>query len=78
MKTSPLLQKLSVTISLVILALGFSLIGLTSVLHSQSSGNALEFGNTICALGGWVGVAAGGSFFVAALLYLQRSFRLIA
>ena len=73
MKTSQRLQKISAGISLVILALGFSLIGLTSILRQQRPGDALEFNAPICAIGGWAGLAAGSIFFVAAFLYWRRS-----
>jgi hypothetical protein len=78
MKTSPRLQKISAALSLVILALGFSLIGLLSVFHQQTSGDAFELSSAICALGGWAGVAAGSVFFVAALLYLRRPYLVVA
>jgi hypothetical protein len=71
MKTSPRLQKISTGLSLVILALGFSLMGFLSVNHQVSSGDDLS--TAICALGGWAGVAAGSVFFVAAFFYCRRS-----
>jgi len=72
MKTTQHLQKISTGISLVVLALGFSLIGLTSVLHPLHSGDAPDFNGTSCALGGTAGLAAGTIFFVAAFLYWRR------
>jgi hypothetical protein len=71
MKTSPRLQKISTGLSLVTLALGFSLMGLVSVNHQVSSGDDLS--TAICALGGWAGVAAGSVFFVTAFFYCRRS-----
>jgi hypothetical protein len=71
--TTQHLQKISTGISLVVLAVGFSLIGLTSVLHPLCSGDAPDFNGTSCALGGTAGLVAGTIFLVAALLYWRRS-----
>jgi hypothetical protein len=65
-------QKISTGLSLVVLAVGFSLIGLTSVLHPLCSVDGPDFNRTSCALGGTAGLAAGTIFFVAALLYWRR------
>jgi hypothetical protein len=72
MSTTRHFQKISTGISLVVLAVGFSLIGLTSVLHPLCSVDAPDFNGTGCALGGTAGLAAGIIFFVAALLSWRR------
>jgi len=78
MNTTQHLQKISAGISLLVLAVGFSLIGLTSVLHPLCSGDAPDFNGTSCALGGTAGLAAGTIFFVAAFLYWRRRYELPA
>jgi hypothetical protein len=65
-------QKISAGISLVILALGFSLIGLLSLIHGPLSGDSLTFSATSCVIGGWAGLAAGSIFFGAAFVYWRH------
>ena|SRR5271166_5841084 len=56
-------QKVSAGISLVILALGFSLIGFLSLTHGALAGDSLAFSATSCVVGGWAGLGAGSIFF---------------
>ncbi len=66
------IQKISAGISLVILALGFSLIGLLSLTHGPLAGDAPAFSSTSCVLGAWAGLGAGSIFFGAAFVYWRR------
>src|SRR5271165_1652129 len=63
------IQKISAGISLVILALGFSLIGFLSLAHGPLAGDSLAFSATSCVVGGWAGLGAGSIFFGAAFVY---------
>lgn len=65
-------QRVSAGISLVILALGFSLIGLLSLTHGPLAGDALAFSATSCVVGGWASLAAGSVFLWAAFVYWRR------
>jgi hypothetical protein len=65
-------QKISAGISLVILALGFSLIGLLSLMHGPLAGDSFAFGTISCIVGGWAGLGAGTIFFCAAFVYWRR------
>ena len=65
-------QKISAGISLVILALGFSLIGLLSLTHGPLAGDSLASSATSCVLGGWAGLAAGSIFLGSAFVYWRR------
>ncbi len=65
-------QKISAGISLVILALGFSLIGLLSLTRGPLVGDSLAFSPTSCVIGGWAGLAAGSIFLGAAFVYWRR------
>jgi hypothetical protein len=62
-------RKISVGISLVTLALGFSLIGLLSVIHHPLAGESLKISATISALGGVAGLAIGSIFSVSGVVY---------
>jgi hypothetical protein len=66
------LQKISASISLVILALGFSSIGLLSLTHGPLESESLAFSEASCAVGGWAGLAAGSIFLGAAFVYWRR------
>ena len=66
------IQKISAGISLVILGLGFSLIGLLSLVHAPLTGDSLAFSANSCVLGGWAGLTAGSIFFGAAVVYWRR------
>ena len=73
MKTSQQIQKISTGISLMILALGFTLMGFMAILHQPLSTEALEVGSTMCSLiGGCAGMATGSIFSFAALVYCRR------
>jgi hypothetical protein len=65
-------QKISAGISLIILALGFSLIGFMSLVHGPLAGDSLAFSANSCVIGGWAGLAAGSIFFGAAFVYWRR------
>jgi hypothetical protein len=71
-QASRLVQKISAGISLVILALGFSLIGLLSLTHGPLAGDSLASSATSCVLGGWAGLAAGSIFLGSAFVYWRR------
>jgi hypothetical protein len=62
-------QRVSTGISLLILALGFSLIGLLSLTHGPLAGDSLAFSATSCVVGGWASLAAGSIFLWAAFVY---------
>ena len=63
------LQKISAGISLVILAQGFSLIGLLSLTHGPIAGHSLAFSAISRVIGGWAGLGAGSIFFGAGFVY---------
>jgi hypothetical protein len=65
-------QKISTGLSLVILAIGFSAIGLLSLIHGPFSGDSLDLSATSCTIGGFAGLAAGSIFICAALVYWRR------
>ena len=65
-------QKVSAGISLVILALGFSLIGFLSLTHGPLAGDSLAFSATSCVVGGWAGLGAGSIFFGTAFVYWRH------
>ena len=65
-------RKISAGISLVILALGFSLIGLLSLTHGSLAGDALAFSAISRAVGGWAGLGTGSIFFGAAFVYWRH------
>jgi hypothetical protein len=72
MKTSQAFRKTSVGISLFILALGFSSIGLMSLIHQTLSGDSLAFSGLSCVIGGWASIAVASVFIFAALLHVRR------
>jgi hypothetical protein len=72
MKTSQAFQKISARISLFILALGFSSIGLMSLIHQPLSGESLAFSGLSCVIGGWASITVASVFIFAALLHLRR------
>jgi hypothetical protein len=72
MKTSQAFEKISVEVSLLTLALGFSSIGLMSLIHQPLSGDSLAFSGLSCAIGGWASIAVASVFIFAALRHLRR------
>ncbi|MBV8176395.1 MAG: hypothetical protein JO151_17785 [Verrucomicrobia bacterium] len=72
MNTPQYFQKISAGVSLVILAIGFSAIGLLSLIHGPFSGDSLDSSATSCTIGGFAGLTAGRIFFCSALLYWRR------
>ena len=65
-------RRISAGISLVILALGFSLIGLLSLTHGPLAGDSHASSATSCVIGGWAGLAAGSIFLGSAFVYWRR------
>ena len=79
MKTSQDFQKVSAGVSLFILALGFSSIGLMSLIHQPLSDDSLAFSAMSSVIGGWASIAVASVFIFAALLHLRRdSWRILA
>jgi hypothetical protein len=78
MKTSQQFQKTSAGVSLMILATGFSLMGLMSIIHQPLSGEGVGPNSAVAALGGCAGMVAGGIFSIAAFLYWRQPSRLAA
>lgn len=72
MKASQRLQKISAGLSLVILALGFLLVGLVSLIPYRVSTDSLGFSTKSCAVGGWASVATASIFLIAAFVYWRR------
>jgi hypothetical protein len=72
MKTSQDFQKLSAGVSLVILALGFLLIGLMS-LRATPAGESIALSAMSCIIGAWASMAVAGVFLFAAFAYWQRN-----
>ena len=71
MKTSQQLQEISAGISLIVLATGFVLMGIMSILHQPA--NALQIGPTASTImGGSAGIGTGSIFSFAALIYWRR------
>jgi hypothetical protein len=73
MKTFQDFQKISAGVSLVILALGFSSIGLGSLIHATVSGDLIPCAAMSCVLGGGASMAVAGVFLFAAFLHWQRN-----
>ena len=72
MKTAQAFQKISVGVSLFILALGFSSIGLMSLIHQPLSDDSLAFSAMGGVIGGWASIAVASVFIFAALLHARR------
>jgi len=72
MKTSQAFQKISVRVSLFILAIGFSSIGLMSLIHQPLSDDSLAFSAMSSVIGGWASIAVASVFIFAALLHVRR------
>jgi len=73
MNTPQYFQKISTGLSLAILAIGFSAIGLLSLIHGPLSGDSVDLSATSCTIGGFAGLAAGSIFLCAALVFWRRS-----
>jgi hypothetical protein len=71
MKTSTRLQRLSINLSLVILALGFSALGFVSFINHQSehTGSIFSVEHTYSLIGGIFSVMVGATFFIAAVTF---------
>jgi hypothetical protein len=72
MKTSQAFQKISARISLFILALGFSSIGLMSLIHQPLSDDSLTFSAMSSVIGGWASIAVASVFIFTSVLQLRR------
>jgi hypothetical protein len=71
-KASHYFQKISVSMSLVTLALGFWLMGLLSFIQDPFGGGSFETNTTASILGGIAGIAAGSVFSVYSVAYWLR------
>jgi hypothetical protein len=78
MKTSQDFQKISAGVSLFILALGFSTIGLMSLIHQPLSGDSLAFSAMSCVIGGWASISVASIFLFATFVYWRRHSRFAA
>jgi hypothetical protein len=78
-KTRNYLKSVSTSISLVILTLGFSLLGLLTLINSNREGvvHILSFENSSAVLGSSVSIILGVAFLVAASLYWSRYSRIV-
>ena len=78
-KTRNYLKKVSTSISLVILTLGFSLLGLLTLINSNREGvvHILSFENSSAVLGSSVSIILDVAFLVAAFLYWSRYSRIV-
>jgi hypothetical protein len=68
------LKRISTSMSLVILTLGFSLLGLLTLINSNREGmvSTLSFENSSAVVGSSVSIVLGAAFLVAAFLYWSR------
>jgi hypothetical protein len=78
-KTRTSLKKISTSISLVILTLGFSLLGLLTFVNINREGvnNALSFENSFSIAGSSISILLGAALLVAASLYWNRYSRIM-
>jgi hypothetical protein len=74
MKTTKYLQNLSTGISLVILSVGFSLLGILTFLnrHHDTESASRYLNNSFCVAGSVVSLVTGAAFLFAASLYWSR------
>ena len=78
-KTRTSLKKISTGISLVILTLGFSLLGLLTFVNINREGviNALSLENSFAIAGSSISILLGAALLVAASLYWNRYSRIM-
>jgi uncharacterized membrane protein YidH (DUF202 family) len=78
-KTRTWLKRISTGISLVILTLGFSLLGLLTFINSNREGviGPLSFENSSAMVGSSISIVLGVAFLVAASLYWSRYSRIM-
>jgi hypothetical protein len=76
-KTRSWLKRISTSISLVVLTLGFFLLGLLTLISSNREGMGLSFENSPAVVGSSVSIFLGGAFLVAASLYWRRYARIV-
>jgi hypothetical protein len=71
MKTSTRLQRLSISLSLIILALGFSALGFVSIIssHSGHAGSIFSAEHTYSLIGSTFSILVGATFFIAAITF---------
>ncbi len=70
------LQDLSIKISLAVLATGFNLLGLLTLLHrgqEDSTGGPVLEGSYYCVVGSLTSIFAGAIFMIAGWIYWSRS-----
>lgn len=72
MRTSQRTRRISAGLSLMILAIGFTLMGLVSILHQPVLVDPSDISSTGCAVGGCASMAIGSIFSFAALLVYRR------
>jgi hypothetical protein len=78
-KTRRYLKRISTGMSLVILTLGFSFLGLLTLINSNREGvvNTLSFENSSAMVGSSASIVLGGAFLVASSLYWSRYCRIV-
>lgn len=78
-KTRRWLKKISTSISLVILTLGFSLLGLLTFINSNQEGviGPLSLENSSAIVGSSISIVLGVAFLVAGSLYWSRYARIM-
>jgi hypothetical protein len=76
-KTRSWLKRISTSISLVILTLGFFLLGLLTLISGNREGVGLSFENSPAVVGSCVSIVVGTAFLVAASLYWSRYARIV-
>jgi len=62
-------QRISAGVSLVLLALGFSVIGIMSLVHPMLSDDPTASSATGCVIGGWASIGTATVFLFAAFVY---------
>jgi hypothetical protein len=78
MKTLNHMQNLAAGISLIVLSLGFSFLGILSFSNRHHDGEAAShcLNNSFCVAGSVVSLATGAAFLFAACLYWSRYSRI--
>ena len=73
------LKRISTSMSLVILTLGFSLLGLLPLINRNRAGvvNTLSLENSSALVGSSVSIVLGAAFLVAGALYWSRYSRIV-
>jgi hypothetical protein len=73
------LKRISTSMSLILLTLGFSLLGLLTLINSSRKGavNTLCLENSSAVVGSSVSIVLGAAFLVTAFLYWSRYSRMV-